>query len=335
MPVSTPAFVSADQARDLLDWPSAVAAMARAYAEPAVPGAFPPRTIAEHEGAWLRGHLGVTVSGRWMGAKLFARSPGRAASFVMVLFDKATGEVTCLLDGSAITSWRTAATSALAVSLLAPDRLHDVAVVGSGLEARTHVAALAALNLVGSVRIFSPTPGNRAAFAAAVRDLGIPARDCPSPEEAITGAGLVVAAARSRDETPTFDHSRVDDRALVLSIGSTLPSQREVAPELVARCDLVVADDVAEVADATGDMIAARREGVDLDARMCSLHDLVTGALAERVEAARMIMYKSAGSAVQDLALAGWLYERARDAGEAVPLPAPFELKPPSGRPAP
>ncbi|QXJ23847.1 ornithine cyclodeaminase family protein [Actinomadura graeca] len=333
MATSTPVFISADQARDLLDWRGAVDAMADAYDRPAEPAAFPPRSIAERDGAWLRAHIGVPETGRWMGAKLFARSPGRAASFVLVLFDKESGEVACLLDGSAVTAWRTAATSALAVGLLTPGRRHDVALVGSGLEARTHLEALVALGLAGSARVFSPTPANRERFAAeAGRALGVDVRPCRTVREAADGASLVLGAARSRDEIPTFGPEEVADGVLVVSIGSTLPAQREVAVELIAASDVIVADDVEEVGAATGDMIAARAAGVDVDRRLVSLHALKAGGFTARVAEARRVLYKSAGSAIQDLTLAAWLFDRARSTGAATPQTAPFELKQPTRR---
>jgi ornithine cyclodeaminase/alanine dehydrogenase len=113
----------------------------------------------------------------------------------------------------------------------------------------------------------------------------------------------------------------------VVSIGSTVPSQREIDASVVAACDLIVCDDVDEVAAQTGDMLAAARAGIDFRDRTFSLHQLLAGEIGERVRGARRPLYKSVGGGLQDVVVAEVVLRRARAAGLATPLPIEFEKK--------
>jgi ornithine cyclodeaminase/alanine dehydrogenase len=137
--ISTTFLTDAD-VKALLRWPDLVDAIRTAYATPIGPAAIPPRAMARADGTWLRTLSGAPDGSRYMGAKLIAASPrnGRA-SYLIPLFDRETTELVALIDGNRVTATRTAATSAVAVDLLAPPRPLRVAVIGSGLEARHHV----------------------------------------------------------------------------------------------------------------------------------------------------------------------------------------------------
>jgi ornithine cyclodeaminase/alanine dehydrogenase len=118
--LSTLFLSDADVAR-LADWPSAVAALARAYAAPLSSAAVPPRSMARGDGIWLRSLTAVSSSGQHMGCKLIAASTrARRASYLISLFDQETMALSALIDGNRVTGLRTAATAAVAVDLLAP-----------------------------------------------------------------------------------------------------------------------------------------------------------------------------------------------------------------------
>jgi ornithine cyclodeaminase/alanine dehydrogenase-like protein (mu-crystallin family) len=148
-----------------------------------------------------------------------------------------------------------------------------------------------------------------------------------SAAAALEGADLVLAAARSRGEVPVFPGEALRPGMVVVSIGSTAPEQREIDPRTVEACDLIVADQVDEVMEETGDFIAARAAGVRFEHKVASLNDLVMGKLGERVASARLPMYKSVGAALQDIAVAEIAVRRARERGLAVPLPIALDIK--------
>jgi alanine dehydrogenase len=185
-------------------------------------------------------------------------------------------------------------------------------VIGSGFEARMHLRALAAIRDIARARVFSPNPTSRARFVAELADLGVPIESVASGPAAAAGANVVICAARSRDERPTLQGDWIGEDATVVSIGSTLPEQREVDTSVIARAELIVADMVDEVAHDTGDMLAARQAGVEFTPRLRSLSELLGQPSGARPAGLRL--YKSVGAALQDLVIAGMCLARARKA---------------------
>lgn len=328
-PIHEPApptlFLSdADVAR-LADWGAAVSALADAYARPLSEAMVPPRSMARGEGIWLRSLTAVSPAGGHLGCKLIAASMRRRrASYLVSLFDQESMALSALIDGNRVTGLRTAATAALAVDRLALRGPLRVAVIGSGFEARGALECLHAVRALESVKVFSPTPASRQRFAESFRPaLEIQAVD--SPEAAVRSAEVVICAARSRDESPVLRGAWLAAGATVVSLGSTLPEQREVDEETLARAACIVADMPEEVAHDTGDAIAATRAGVDLAAKLAPLADLVAGRLQPRSTADDIVLYKSVGSALQDVVIAEMLLARAKAAGLGVALPASIE----------
>lgn len=324
-PLAPPAptlFLTDADVAALADWRSAVEALAEAYGLPMSAAMVPPRSMARGDGLWLRGLTAVSPSGTTMGCKLIAASPrARRASYLISLFDQQTMALSALIDGNRVTGLRTAATAALAVDRLAPQRPLAVGVIGSGFEARNALECLAAVRTLKSVNVFSPTPASRERFAEGFR----PALDMTavaSAEAAVQGVDVVLCAARSRDETAVLRGAWLPAGATVVSLGSTLPEQREVDEETMARAACIVADMPEEVAHDTGDGIAAAKAGVDLSARLVSLSDLVAGRIGARRSDADIVLYKSVGSALQDVVVAEMLLARARQLGRGVEMPA-------------
>jgi len=191
-----------------------------------------------------------------------------------------------------------------------------------------HTRAFAAVRELSEVVVFSPTPERRAAFAEAVtRDLGVPARGVSSAQEAVEGAGLVLAAARSKGEEPILFGDWIHPDATVVSIGSTVPEQREIDVSVVARSEIIVCDMLEEVLEETGDMIAAHKAGLAFRDKAFSLTDLMTGALEARLANTKARMFKSVGGGLQDIVVAELILTKALEAGLATPLPIQFDTK--------
>jgi ornithine cyclodeaminase/alanine dehydrogenase len=326
-----PVFVSSQSARTVFHWKDAIEALQATYSRPMTPAATPARTIASAEKVWLRTLPAVPPGGRYFGAKLMgmamaAASPG--VEYVIVLFDRQTSRIAGFVDGNLVTGFRTAATSAAALDRLAPDTPARLAVLGSGLEASMHTRAFAAIRALREVTVFSPTPERRAAFADAVtRDLDTRARIATTAQEAVEGADIVLAAARSRGEVPILYGEWLEPGATVVSIGSTIPQQREIDVSVVERSDLIVCDVVEEVLEQTGDMIAARAAGLSVHDKAFGMNDLMSGALDQRLKTAQALMFKSVGAGLQDVVVAEIMLRKALEAGLAVPLPITFETK--------
>ncbi|MFF5148095.1 ornithine cyclodeaminase family protein [Streptomyces sp. NPDC013157] len=291
--------------RSVFDWKEAVEALRAAYAGDPDGTRFPARRMARGDHGWLRTLSGVPADPALMGLKIIAASPehGRV-SYLIPLFDQRSAELVALLDGHSITGFRTAAASALAADVLAPAGALRVGLIGSGFEAKNHVRALAAVRELTSVTVYSPRSESRTRCARELADLGVEITPAESARAAVADADVVVCAARSRDQSPTLLGAWLRPGMTVVSIGSTLPEQREVDPEVLSRCALLVADMVEEVLEETGDLIAARAQGVDVSRRTVSLADLVSGRHPGREKREQILLYKSVGSAVQDLAVA-------------------------------
>jgi len=312
-----PVFISAEVTESVLDWPSMIGAIRQSYAAPhADRTSF--RAVARDGGVWLRSLVSVPPAGQVMGAKVFGRSSGRGVSYLVPLFDRESSELLALIDGRHLTALRTAATSAVAVDLLAPQRPVRVGALGSGGEARAHVKAIASVRPIESVTVYSPTELKREQFAVDLaRELGVPCKAVAHPEQAVKEANLVVCAARSHDERPVLDGNWLMDGTLLVSIGSTIPEQRELDLRSIERCDLIVCDMVHEVVDETGDFIEANARGLEFRSKLATLNDLVLGRVDDRVKTARLPMYKSVGAAIQDVTVAELAWRRALDKGLA------------------
>jgi ornithine cyclodeaminase/alanine dehydrogenase len=319
-------FLTDRDVNSAFDWRAAVGALRAAYSAPPTAANFPPRSIARGKARWLRTLSGIAPDAVLMGSKQIAANVGAGrVSYLISLFDQESVSLLALLDGNSITGFRTAATSALAADALAPNSPLRVGVIGSGFEARKHVSALAAIRTIVEVRVFSPKPASRLRFVEELHRLGPPIRAVDAAEGAIAGADLVVCAARSRDESPTLRGEWLRPGQTILSIGSTMPDQHEVDSETVARADMVVADMVEEVAHETGDMIAATAAGVRFSHKLVSLSALVGGTGAGRPSPEAIVLYKSVGAALQDLAVAGHCYRQAIALGLGTPLPVSIE----------
>ena len=165
-------------------------------------------------------------------------------------------------------------------------------------------------------------------FAARMqREHGIPSVAVASPQEAVAGADLVVASARSRDETPILYGEWLRPGMVVVSIGSTLPEQREIDASVVDACDLIVCDMPEEVIEETGDMIAASKAGIAFAHKIASLNDLMLGKIDDKVKSARIPMFKSIGAGLQDIVIAELAFERAVERELATELPIEFQIR--------
>jgi alanine dehydrogenase len=132
----------------------------------------------------------------------------------------------------------------------------------------------------------------------------------------------VICAARSQDESPVLRGAWLAAGATVVSLGSTLPEQREVDEATMARAACIVADMPEEVLHDTGDALAATRAGVALAGKLVPLAGLAAGHISARTADTDIVLYKSVGSALQDVVTAEMLLERAQQQGRGVPLPA-------------
>ncbi|MFV0645733.1 MAG: ornithine cyclodeaminase family protein [Sphingomonadaceae bacterium] len=324
-------FVSDQVACEVFNWNSAIALLQKVYGHDFGPGASPARTLAADGPSWLRTLPANPPGCQYFGAKLMGATMSAqppTADYVIVLFEKTSGRIAGFLDANTVTGFRTAATSAAAIDKMMPKRSLRLGVVGSGLEASMHTRAFAAIRDIDAIKVFSPNPASRERFAETLgSELGVSATPVASAQDAVWDVDLVLTAARSRDESPILYADWIAPAAAVVSIGSTVPSQREIDVSVVERADLIVCDMLEETLEQTGDMIAAREAGIAFQQYAISLNSLLNGSAAELVGNARLPMYKSVGAGIQDVVVGALIFEQAVAAGLATPLPVELSGK--------
>jgi ornithine cyclodeaminase/alanine dehydrogenase-like protein (mu-crystallin family) len=230
----------------------------------------------------------------------------------IVLLNPETGALEAVMDGRYITAVRTAAVSAAAVRRLAREDARVLTILGSGVQARSHAELLPEGRRFREIRAWSPTPGNLQRFVSdAASATRIPARAVASAEEAVRGAEVIVLATSSAQ--PVIRSPWVDAGALVISVGACRPDMREIDPELTARARLIVDSRAAALVEA-GDIVLGIREGRWRETHIAGeLGEVILGRVAGRTAEDEVVVFKSLGLAVEDVAAAHLAFERARE----------------------
>jgi ornithine cyclodeaminase/alanine dehydrogenase-like protein (mu-crystallin family) len=225
-----------------------------------------------------------------------------------------TGEPLALMNGSALTEIRTAAVSALATSLLARPDATEVAVIGTGVQARAHIQALAACRELTGIRVAGREPGRARRFAADVaRSVVVPVAAHDSAASALAGAGIVVTATTSA--VPVLQHGWLAPGAHLNAVGACLPQAREIDTATMAGAALFV-DSRESATHEAGDFLLAMAEGaIGTGDIRAELGEVVTGRAPGRQDDQEITLFESLGLAVEDLAAAAYAYRRARSTG--------------------
>ena len=235
----------------------------------------------------------------------------------IVLLDAETGGLQALVDGRYITEARTAAVSAVSVKHLAKTDAGVLALIGSGVQARSHLEAIDRVRSLSEVRVWSRSSGNRDAF---VREMephtSADLHAASSAEEAVRGADIVVLVTAARE--PVVRSEWIGAGAHICAVGACRPDQREMDAALVARSRLYVDSREGALAEA-GDIVLAIRDGaIDASHIAGELGELVAATSAQRTNDEEVTIFKSLGMAVEDVAAAHLAYERARMKGVGV-----------------
>lgn len=256
----------------------------------------PRRRLTLPSGSVLHSMAGAF--GKYFGTKFYSTNRKHGAHFFFMLFDAETAEPLALMEANFLGQIRTGAATGFAADLLANPGAATLAVIGSGFQARTQVEAVRAVRAIREVRVWSRDPDKRAQFA---RDSD--ARATETAEEAIRGADIVITATNSKD--PVLEADWVRPGTLVNAVGSNIATRRELPAELIAQAELVVVDSLEQARMEAGDLILAGdwRKAVEL--KDVSKHYLPDG----------VVIFKSVGLGVEDVAAGAWVYEKALEQG--------------------
>ena len=230
------------------------------------------------------------IYGDIMGAKLVTVYPNNASlglpthQAVITLFETATGQPIAVLDGRLITEMRTAAVSAVAVRLLAAPEAKSLAILGSGVQARAHVQALALVRKFQAIRLWSRNPEHARLCAAEIMATPMAA------EDAVKGADVVVTVTNSPE--PVLRRSWLKRGALVIAVGAVGPGRRELDSDTMRGA--VIVDSREAAMKEAGDILLARSE------IYAELGELLAGTKPK--PNAEITVFKSLGLAVEDIA---------------------------------
>lgn len=257
----------------------------------------PVRTVLPVEAH--RGYFGLMPAyAGALGAKLVTFYPDNrdvpTHHALIVLFRPETGEPLAVMDGTWITEVRTAAVSAIASDLLARRDARVLCLLGSGVQARSHLEALRLVRSFGEVRVFSPR--NAAAFA---REHGLHA--CATAEEAVRGADVIVVATSAKQ--PALEGRWLAPGTHINAVGACRPDWREL-DDAVLRHSRIFVDSEKAAAVESGDIIAANAPVTELGA-------LIADSRLGRQGESEVTLFKSLGLAVEDLVAASMVYEAA------------------------
>lgn len=233
---------------------------------------------------------------------------------VVVLFDGRTGQTVAVCDASAITQLRTAAVTAVATDVLARAEATALAVIGSGVQARQHVEALAAVRPIARVDAFSPNSERLREFVSWVRETtGIPATAHASARAAVEAADIVVTATTAKQ--PVVCLRWVPEGAHVNAIGASVPPYRELDGCALAEARFVV-DSRESARNEALDLITPLAEGLlPRGYEPVELGEILVRAAPGRAADTQRTVFKSSGMALQDLAAAARAVELATAEG--------------------
>jgi alanine dehydrogenase len=220
---------------------------------------------------------------------------------VVLVMDAATGQPLALLEGGALTAIRTGAASGAATDLLARPDATVLALLGSGVQARTQLEAVCAVRAIGEVRVYSLNRHRAQAFADSVAGAGLiplAVRVVDSPQTAVKDADIICAATSSF--SPVFAGHDVKPGTHINAIGSYMPEMQEVDVVTIQRSLLVVDSRTAVLAEA-GDLIIPLRAGlISEDHIYAELGEIAAGLKSGRSHPEQITCFKSVGVAVQD-----------------------------------
>jgi alanine dehydrogenase len=321
--------LSGHDIRRLLDLDALIDALAAAMADLSAGQASAPERIAafvpEHDGL-LAAMPGYVPSREALVSKLVTLYPRNAGTDIpthqatIAMFDPRTGSPTALLDGTEITTVRTGAASALSVRLLAREDAAVLAIIGTGVQARSHARAVVRVRPISEIRIAGRDPRKAGALARDLaQELGLPVRAARSSEEALAGADVVCATTHAKE--PVVHREWLASGAHVTSVGYN-PAGRELDDQTVVDALVCVESRHAVLAPepaGSNDLTQPIRDGlISAEHIHAELGELVSGTKSGRTSDEQLTLYKSVGVAVQDAAAAALVLAKAREIGAGV-----------------
>jgi ornithine cyclodeaminase/alanine dehydrogenase-like protein (mu-crystallin family) len=315
--------IDAAAVRELFPMPAAIEQMREALERYSAATVVQPlRTVVQPSGAagmmaampaWAGPDLGF-------GIKTVTIHPGNPARGLdthqgtVTMFDPQTGVPTAVLDAAAITEIRTGAVSAVATRALAASEAGDLAIVGAGTQARSHLEAMAAVRRLERIRVWSRTHAHAKALAEWAGDrFGPPVEVRESVAAALDGANLVCTTVASVE--PVVTGGMLAPGTHVNAVGACLPTVRELSTDAVAAAT-VFADSLQSALAEAGDLVIPIRAGdLGQDHVVAEIGQVLLSRHAGRTSQAEITLFKSLGLAIEDVMAGAYIESQARSRG--------------------
>ena len=315
-------FLRSDEVADLATPAEYVDAVREAYRQRGNGAPAEPRTklVAEDPPGMFTGYAAVLPETGAMGGYMYSAGFGAGdAWFVTPLFDAETGEPLAIVDGASMNPFKTGAAGAVGVDALAREDATDLAIIGSGAQARGQLKATVTVREFERVRVYSPTPDNREAFATETDDLVDPAVEpVESAAAALDGADVVVTATNASE--PVIADADIEPGTHVTAMGQYTPGKTELEPETIARAKYVPDLRDRATQDAGSFLAALEAKLIDEDHVHAELGEIVAGVEPGRTDPDELTVFDSGGTGIETTAGAYLLYRRAREAGRGTEI---------------
>ena len=278
------------------------------------------------QGATLHAIGAVFPAEGFAGTKTWAHTEGGATP-LLILFDSESGALKAIIEAFALGQMRTGGASGVATRWLAAEGADEFAIVGTGKQAITQVAAVLAVRPVKRVRVFGRDEGRRAQFAARVeKEFEVEAVQARSVAEAVEGAQVVTVVTRATD--PVLTAEMIARGAHVNAVGAIVPSRAEIARDVLERCDRVVVDSVPQAQKLSRELLEFFGSPDGEGWKRVEPLSGVVAAREPRDPALDLTLFKSLGVGVSDLALGIELYRMAVERGAGRGFPHPRKVPP-------
>lgn len=290
-------FITEDQVREHLTMPEAIRLMRETFAGLRAKSAQnqPRRRLFLPTGTVLHSLAGAW--GKYLGTKVYATNPRHgAAYFFFLLFDAENAKPLAYMEANHLGQIRTGAASGYATEVLAAPEASTLAIIGTGFQARTQLAAMREVRRFKDIRVWSRNPTNRYSFSVETET-----RAVDTAEEAVRGADVVVTATWSQH--PVIETAWIRPGTHINAMGSNQAQRRELPSDLIARADLIAVDSMEVAKIESGDLLLAPVDWAD--------PRIVDLAMVEhRPPGDPVTIFKSNGLGVEDVAAAAYVYER-------------------------
>ena len=308
--------------RGLLTMPMAIAAVEESFRRLASRDAIVHARQRLHipGKSYLHYMAAADAAGGYMGLKIYS-SAKEGLRFIVPLFNVSTGDLAAVIEADFLGQMRTGAASGVATRLMAREDSRVVGIIGTGLQARTQLEAIAAVRKLGEVRVCGRDANRREKFVAEMSALlKVSVRSAANAEDAVRDADIVITSTTSTN--PVVEGRWLKKGTHINAIGANFPQKRELDAEAVERCDVIAVDSREQSKLESGDLIQVFGHDDKRWSRVAEMADIVAGKAPGRTNPEQITLFKSNGIAIEDIVVAGQIYElaRQRKIGREIPM---------------